>query len=250
LTTDLFDATVGNLAWTYAELADALEGAHVERLDGGLVSVSDEAHPMANFALIVEPSAALLSHVRRSAAFRPVFNVYWPIRVGEARPQPGGLTEVWDLSILAHPLLEPRADTGDAAALRRVPRDERTEVAAFMVEQFFSASRRNYRGVVAQATARSDLELYALPNAVPTRNAPYDAALLLGRTNESVGLYNLCVRRSLRGRGIGRACVRAVLDMAAEAGLPCILQCENRLRDYYVGQGFQDVGTLVILNAR
>lgn len=247
MTPDLFDATVGNLAWTYAELADALEGAHVERLDGGLVSVSDEAHPMANFALIVKPSASLLSHVRQCAALRPVFNVYWPIRVGEPRPQPGGLTEVWDLSILAHPVLESRK--GDAAALRLVPREERADVAAFMVEQFFSASRRNYRSVVAQATARSDLELYALPNPIPTRNAPYDAALLVGRTCESVGLYNLCVRRSLRGRGIGRACVRAVLELAAEAGLPCILQCEKRLRDYYVGQGFQDVGTLVIFNA-
>lgn len=247
MTPDLFDATVGNLAWTYAELADALEGAHVERLDGGLVSMSDEAHPMANFALIVEPSTSLLSHVRQCAAFRPVFNVYWPIRVGEPRPEPGGLAEVWDLSILAHPVLESRK--GDAAALRLVPREERADVAAFMVEQFFPASRRNYRSVVAQATARSDLELYALPNPIPTRNAPYDAALLVGRTCESVGLYNLCVRRSLRGRGIGRACVRAVLELAAEAGLPCILQCEKRLRDYYVGQGFQDVGTLVIFNA-
>lgn len=247
MTPDLFDATVGNLAWTYAELADALEGAHVERLDGGLVSMSDEAHPMANFALIVEPSTSLLSHVRQCAAFRPVFNVYWPIRVGEPRPEPGGLAEVWDLSILAHPVLESRK--GDAAALRLVPREERADVAAFMVEQFFSASRRNYRSVVAQATARSDLELYALPNPIPTRNAPYDAALLVSRTCESVGLYNLCVRRSLRGRGIGRACVRAVLELAAEAGLPCILQCEKRLRDYYVGQGFQDVGTLVIFNA-
>ncbi len=248
MTVDLFDATVGNLAWTYAELADALEGATVERLDGGLVSTSDEAHPMANFALIVEPSGALLSHVRQCAAFRPVFNVYWPIRVGEPRPQPGGLTEVWDLSILAHPP-EP-ASQPNSAALRRVPSDERSEVAAFMVEQFFTASRKNYRTVVAQATARSELELYVLSNPAPTRNAPYDAALLLGRTPESVGLYNLCVRRSLRGRGIGRACVRAVLDMASQAGLPCILQCENRLRDYYAGQGFLDVGTLVIFNAR
>jgi ribosomal protein S18 acetylase RimI-like enzyme len=110
-------------------------------------------------------------------------------------------------------------------------------IARFMVEQFFSRMAGESRDRIQRATARSATQLYSLG---PERRP--DAAVMLVPLDGSLGLYNLCVRRELRGKGIGREVVSSVRAIAAASGAPVVLQCEPGLAPWYEDQGFEAVG--------
>ncbi len=128
--------------------------------------------------------------------------------------------------------LEPEITLAESA-------DERAAIADFMAWQFFARATRNMRIAIADATRFSPCQLYSF-------GSPFDpdAAVMVSRTEESVGLYNLCVRKELRGKGIGSRVVASVQSLATRAGHPLILQCDPSLRGWYSRMGMMEIGLL------
>lgn len=117
--------------------------------------------------------------------------------------------------------------------------DSRMRIGNFMAEQFFPFSPSNSRSLVARSTALSVSDLVYSGSIFEP-----DAAMMLSRSKRAVGLYNLCVRKELRGNGLGNKFVGSALRLADQYGLPLTLQCHASLRDWYGSLGFQHIGTV------
>jgi ribosomal protein S18 acetylase RimI-like enzyme len=128
--------------------------------------------------------------------------------------------------------IEPEADLKEAPnmILRR-------SIAMFMSTQFFSSSPREYRRKISQATAASNHRIFAYGHL----HAPA-GAVMTSESEESLGIFNLCVREGIRGEGLGTRMVKTLQAEAAEKGLPIILQCEAGLTNWYERLGFEKIG--------
>lgn len=116
--------------------------------------------------------------------------------------------------------------------------------AKFMAEQFFPSAPAKAKSLVAHATASSDhhllnFELHMRPL----------ASMMLSESEQSIGLYNLCVARNKRKLGYGGQMVRAAMSMAAQQGKPLVLQCHGSLRGWYESLGFEYVGEFLAFQA-
>lgn len=117
--------------------------------------------------------------------------------------------------------------------------DSRLRVSQFMAEQFFPFTPGESRMLVARSTATSLANLFYMG----VGGSP-QAAMMLSKSEKSVGLYNLCVEGQMRGQGLGTALVESAQALADKYGLPLTLQCHASLRKWYEGQGFRQTGTL------
>ena len=116
--------------------------------------------------------------------------------------------------------------------------DERLAVAEFMVDQFFWRQEPDMKRIILEATVDSCHELWRFGE------PDIDAAVMTTRTAGSIGLYNLCVRRALRGAGLGSALVRSVQSMGREDAVPVVLQCDTVLEAWYRQLDFKKTGIL------
>ena len=129
---------------------------------------------------------------------------------------------------IAHPELHEAQDA-----------DTRIRIGQFMAEQFFPFSPGESRSLVARSTAASLANLLYIGS--PERP---QAAMMLSKTKQAVGLYNLCVDGTKRGQGLGTQLVDAAQALASQYNLPLTLQCHASLRKWYEGQNFRQIGTL------
>ena len=125
----------------------------------------------------------------------------------------------------------------DAGARGVTDPDERRSIAAFMSKQFFWSMPSEAREGIAAATAASPHTIWAVGPA----ERP-EGAVMLVETPGAVGLFNLCVRPELRGKGLGTSLVRAVQTAATASGRPVVLQCAQDLVAWYTRLGFERVG--------
>lgn len=124
---------------------------------------------------------------------------------------------------------------------------DRSMVARFMAMQFFKNLAREARDQIADATERAEaLELIAFQRPHQPRIV---GAVMLCRTPEVMGLYNLCVDSNERDRGIGRRIVRHVSQVAAGEGRTVTLQCDPTLAPWYRDQGFRELAELQVWSA-
>lgn len=124
-----------------------------------------------------------------------------------------------------------------AELLPAVDRVDRLAVGAFMADQFFEDAQGAGQEVLSLATADSGLGIYACRD-----DSGIVAAMLLSDSPGAVGLYNLCVDRRHRHRGIGRAGLLHALGIAHAAGLPLVLQCRESLVPWYERSGCEKSG--------
>jgi GNAT superfamily N-acetyltransferase len=229
---------IENLVTTYLALASGIEGTQIREADGAVLAQGENPHPLCNFVICWEREA--LDETLRRFAVRKGTHIYLEgdsLPKTEARLRPGHTLQLMS----AQPGGVPESDLPIQYA---TDPDERREVALFMVEQFFRRSTRESQAIVAHSTASSPvLDLIAYRTGLLKRLA---AAAMLVPTARTLGLYNLCLAPSLRGKGRGSSLVTAILAEASREGKVTVLQCEDRLMPWYMRCGFEHSGILKV----
>jgi len=120
---------------------------------------------------------------------------------------------------------------------------EREEITAFMAQQFFGKDPGLLRKHIELGTVRSGHSLYRLE-----LEGKLVGGVMLTGMKSAVGLYNLCIDRQFRRRGLGGQVVASVQRLASEMKLPVLLQCEPRLATWYERLGFATIGEIKALS--
>lgn len=232
-----------NVVWTYIELARTLPAAQVDRTEAFASCIAPINLSFCNFALdfdanrLADPGEeARLDEISEGCPSFRSFHI--PYR--EDDPVARWLSDRgWKCQ---HALVQmgwtPQGgETGPV--LRRCEGEaERLAVADFMVDQFFWRQEPGMKRIILDATVASCHDLWRYGETA------IDAAVMTTRTAGSLGLYNLCVRRALRGAGLGTALVRSIQEMARSAGAPVVLQCDVGLQGWYEQADFKKTGIL------
>lgn len=234
-----------NLVGTYFRLGAATPGSRVWRENGFRACTGLFEHPICNFAadLNLTPSSAW--RLREIALGRPCFSVY-ALPGDEPNEHREMLQEVGFRvgHTLEQMVAEPAYKQSEARLLPAATESSRLRVSHFMVEQFFSRQAHWFRKRVAETTAAAvDLPLYS----IETRGKTIGAVMLSDEASV-IGVYNLCVASSFRGRGWGTQLVHAVLNFAGEQGKRVVLQCDASLKTWYCDRTFTARGAVHIHN--
>lgn len=232
-----------NLTHTYLELGRSIPDAHVWQEDGFRGCTGSLDHPICNFAADIQPRASTVERLRQVAETRKSFTLYLlPPHDGvEARQtlENEGFTLSHELKLM----VSGEVGGEDQVELEQVgTREDRQNLAEFMVDQFFHKQPTGFKRGIGEATAAAkDLKLYrALWNG---RTA---GAVMICEHAGITGLYNLCVAPQFRGRGWGSAIVRTIVKEAKERHLSVTLQCEPSLASWYSSLGFREVGAVSV----
>ena len=228
-----------NLARTYLALGRASPDSRIVEQSEFMACTGPVAHPVCNFAIAQDINAGAARALADLACDRPTFNVYV---ASEQADDPGsrlcaeGFRQAYRLRLMVGE--GTREET--PCVLQRCGSAERLETADFMVREFFGRSESASRDAIRSATAAApELELYEVRDC-GTRVA----AAMLSRSEGLVGLYNLCVRFDMRGKGWGSTIVRSILALAGAEGLSVSLQCDPSLEVWYERLGFHAVGSV------
>lgn len=236
---ELVAAGAENLRHTYLSLGLAIPGAMMIEEEGFMGCVGPFDHAVCNFAagLNLDPWSA--GRLRDIAMGRGAFHVY---SLGSDQPshraellERQGFRGTYRLIHMA----DTPSDPGPYVELARAETlAERQKVATFMGTQFFTRQATTTRQRIAAATAMATgLELYEL-----VERKHRVGALMLSRTQNAIGLYNLCIAAARRGKGLGRAVVAWARATGAAEGKSVCLQCDARLAGWYEHLGFRRVG--------
>jgi len=244
--TNLLAACRENVVETYLGLALATGGVSIRREPWATISTSEEVHSLHNFSLGIDLSA---HHASQSAALeelvqlcvrRPSMRVF-----SMTGDRPDTLTSQLLLrGFRGHPELamlareEPATSRDFILSTAHLPR-ERHRVAEFMVSQFFYGQPAASRRRVIESTTRS---MFDLAYVGELRHPA--AAVMLSRTANSLGLYNLCVAPSQRNQGLGSQVLEASMAVADDLHVPLVLQCARDLAGWYRARKFHDSGNL------
>lgn len=232
-----------NLVQTYLRLGRAVPGAEATEGEAFALCRGPFDHSLCNFAarLRLDPWSA--RELRRLASERKSFTVYRlptdaPEHAAELLDRAG-----FRMSYRLVQMVAEDPEPGPSVATKPyVDAGEREALTAFMTAQFFSRRADEIRRALAQATAHAEsLEL----RGVVERSRPI-AAAMISHTEGAVGVYNLCVAATRRGRGIGRGLVASILETARERDCLATLQCDARLEHWYGCQGFRSIGYLEV----
>lgn len=150
----------------------------------------------------------------------------------------GGFAEHYQLAVLAK-LSDSDLPVRDLE--RATTRSERRNVARFMADSFFTTLAVQQRQSVITSTAESELDLVALPNC---RDRNLQAAAMFAVFPEEVGIFNVCVARRERGRGVGSDLMSKIESLPDVRGKAMCLQCHEELVGWYTALGFKRAGTL------
>lgn len=231
-----------NLLATYLAIGRAMPGAEVRETEGYVVLTSDLPHASGNFAarLSLDPWSA--GELRDLAAGRPAFQAValpedGPPHLAELLRRAGFEAVQRLVSMVATP---PFGLVGLDVA--ECVGEERSRVGRFMADAFFAREPILLRQAMADAVAGAQgVSLYA--HVVRDRPA---AGVVLSREAGVLGIYNVCVAASHRGRGTGRSLVAWCLAQAAAEERRACLQCAPTLEPWYAGQGFVRTGVVTV----
>ncbi len=238
-------AASDNLTRTYLALGLATPKSEVHEEDGFISCVGEFDHPICNFAarLNLDPWSARRLYALASS--RGAFNVYHqpgdgPEHASELLERSGFRATYRLVQMVAEPL----EVENDIEMVRAGAFLERVEVARFMADQFFSRQSSPFRRKVAEATgSAAELNLYSLLD-----RGLRAGAIMLCEEQGMLGIYNLCVSSSKRGRGLGGSIVRWALDKALHENRSTTLQCDPRLEGWYECFGFRTIGAVDVYN--
>lgn len=241
MTRELVELAGENIEATYLAVGQHGEGAKIDRYADGLICTSDLHHPVSNFAVARRCTPEFMARLAQVAIGRKVFNIYalpGPEKFQGKRWNQGGFAVAGCLSLLTSQGAPPKASP---ALVRATSFEERQSIARFMAMQFFSRQTSSLREKIALATAKAEVDLYHLGEAVPR------VAVMVCRSQGMLGIYNLCVAASERDRGFGSDLLNGLQKLAYEEGRVATLQCDPSLEPWYVRRGFFSVGDVSVL---
>jgi len=240
------DALADNLAKTYLAIAHGLPATKSVSGNGFFGVINPFEHPICNFAICSNSDAIEGDKLYDLAKERKHFNVYvcHPVQSSSADPTllASGFAKRYALSQMAGKMGSP----GPTIDLRAAPlKADRLKLAQFMALQFFSGQPQHIQDMIAKSSAEpSELSLFeAVSHEV--RRGPL-GAVMLHRTPNVMGLYNLCVALPYRSRGFGAAIVRSVQKMALDLGFTVGLQCDSQLENWYAQFGMERAGIVSV----
>lgn len=120
--------------------------------------------------------------------------------------------------------------------------DERRDVASWMAGFFFRNLDPRIQAAIAGAIAAS-AHLLVKCSFMGTMIA----AAMVVEDDESLGLYNLCVAESHRGRSWGKRVVSWIAEQARCQQKHLVLQCADGLVPWYRLQGFESAGRITLM---
>ncbi len=236
-----------NACEAFLTLGGSAPDATVVRGDKYCVCTSPFEHPIANFAIKLNLDADATSEVVARAESHPYFRVHvmsgdTPASAAGAL-EAAGLKEVYRLSLMA-------ATSGGSKddRVRVVEGDEIARVVEFVVDQFFWSHPVPFRRQISLVSLRAGDAGRQIFMAIEGAGGLLGAATLF-RSEHSVGIYNVCVRASHRGSGIGRALVAHGMALASNLSPNIVLQCDPGLVGWYREFGFSEVGESLTLSA-
>ncbi len=230
-----------NVLHTYRDLAQALPGTKIEERDGFTRVRGNWPLSFCHFA------ADFRSHrdphdIARELRSEPVgAEGLWVFLLPGDEPR-GLATAVLEAGFTMRQCLcqmaTDRVEPVDATLYEACDPDARLKIGQFMAGQFFPFTTDASRNLVARSTASSLARLFYSGDL-----SNPEASMMISRSAESAGLYNLCVAPEVRGLGLGSRLVRSAAQLAHRAGVPLTLQCHGSLRRWYEKLGFQHAGT-------
>jgi predicted GNAT family N-acyltransferase len=232
---------------TYLEVARHARGNERFELEGIIGCRSLEAHAAANFAFIARPSPESLTELCRMIKDIPTFTSYLlPTDrddvVKEELESRGFLfSNKLHLMFYRGPKRSRMSNEFERRELEQI--NERYEHMLFLARQFFVNADLKFQRTIAMLTASSkSCQLFAWEDQLQT--------LMGGMYTEfenTLGLYNLTVTPSKRGKGFGRS---MIFDCLARSSKECVtLQCYKPLVTWYETMGFRDYGTVQMFSA-
>ncbi|HXH61196.1 MAG TPA: GNAT family N-acetyltransferase [Fimbriimonadaceae bacterium] len=244
LAPDIVQRVRANALATYLGLVEPVEGAVVSRPYGFTLVRGPGIFSFCNFAAGFDVAGEELEEVvgvlQQNASQCPNFYVFSmsgdsPPGLGQALAE-GGFESRQSLQSMSWSGPAPDPDIVLTAPQGN---EERLKAAQFMAQQFFWQMPEEAREAIAMATAASRHQILTVgPPSEPM------AAVMLVQSEGTLGLFNLCVRPDLRGRGIGSRAVRGVQRQAVDAGSALVLHCGAHLVQWYRGLGFEGVGVV------
>ncbi|MDX2065814.1 MAG: GNAT family N-acetyltransferase [Fimbriimonadaceae bacterium] len=123
------------------------------------------------------------------------------------------------------------------------PEVERSDAVRLMMETFFGRHATEDQAAIAGCYQRVNMPMVGTVDSLGLA-----AAAMVSPTEESVGIYNLCVPASRRRLGHGGSLVKLILQ--ASGGRPVTLQCEPSLVPWYERFGFRSVDFVEIYAMR
>jgi ribosomal protein S18 acetylase RimI-like enzyme len=243
------EAVRNNVCQTYLDLGRCSPGSVLDVSPSRSVCrCAQFRHPIANFAarfdLTDEEVPAVASWARADQDFR----IY--VMTGDcpndlrSRFEALGLAERYHLSGMVY--RGPAADSTNLLSLASTT-EEIGGTARFMVDTFFWRSPKSVRKPLVDvliASASIGHEHYFWSDGL----GPGVAATLTVY-GDVAGLYNLCVRSDLRGRGLGASATMHIVAEAQQRGLDLVLQCDEGLVGWYRGLGFAVESQLFALSS-
>lgn len=241
---DLHACASDNLVETYFRLGLAAPQSGIWEDEGFRACLGGFDHPICNFALRLRLDRWSAQRLQALAVARPSLYVY--SLSGE--PPELGDQLLWRVDFREiHCLTTMIADAQRADCIEMAPAvsvDDRNAVSSFMAGIFFASQDRTFReSVRVVTTSARDLELYKFES-----GGRIAAGVMLSRTPGMLGIYNLSVAASKRGRGLGSSIVRWCQDLAAQEGRTLTLQCESSLERWYSSFGFRQLGRVKVFS--
>lgn len=235
-----------NAAKTFVDLARGAPNVNIVESDAYCIVTSSFDHPIANFAVRLDLAETDFRTIADIASQRRSFRVHH--MTGDSPPDVlkrfealGLYAPIWMAGMqLVKTPTEKHPLFGSP-----VPKQRLNAVIAFIIENFFWSSPPETRMKlisIAEAAAHTNQEFFAEFD----EQGPIAAATLVA-TGPVAGIYNICVRQTHRGRGLGSALVRRVAVEAARRGQVVVLQAEPDLVPWYANLGFQRVGDIVVM---
>lgn len=236
------EAAIGNLRKTYLAIGLATDGAKKIEMDGAVVCVSSQNHPVGNFAVVDRCDDLTAKDLALYAGSKDAFHLYVTpdaAKNGTAVAlSKRGFRPVHSLQVMwaaAPPLANPiKIELIQTDELRRV-------VADYMADQFFARRGMQIAECVAEATHGSGLDLCEI-------RVGHDrvGVVMLASDEKTLGIYNLVVAPNLRNRGYGAMALREIRTIAQKNGQAVTLQCENSLAGWYRGNDFDSCGEIIV----
>ena len=241
---ELHLALRANTLATYLGLVEPVSGTVVTRLMGFTLVRGPGPFSFCNFAAGFDVEEAdcdaVLDLLAHNCSDCPGLHVF--VMSGDRPPDLQARLEAAGFELrqrLVSMAWFPQEAAEDAALAEVVEPEERRHVAEFMASQFFWRLPDEARAAIAAATAASRCSLQSIgPAEDPV------ATVMLVQQPATLGLYNLCVKPDLRGKGVGRSVVRSIQHGASLSGRTVVLQCDRLLAPWYAQLEFQEAGDM------
>ena len=203
-------------------------------------------HPIVNFAFPGMITLESVGRLRRLAEQNPAMYVYWmPNQAQIHGPEMlirSGFSLLSNFVVMMGSHESSREVKSQTSSIFEAGPNDRAEIAAFMVGQFFHEADPETRAAIHQSVASAHgTRLFGIQE-----RHRIAAAMMLIEAPGTLGIYNLCVRSDRRQRGLGTALLNHALLRASESGLTPTLQCDAQIEPWYQQFGLKNIGNVQV----